>query len=351
MPRTVHEHLAAVVPLLPDAPFSDLAATREMVRLAYESVRPDLTGVELTERTVAPGVAVRIFRPATPATTTVAALLDIHGGGFATGSAALDDSFNAHLVRTLGIVVVSVDYRLAPEHPFPTPVEDCYSALSWLAANAAELGADPARIGVLGDSAGAGLAAGVALLARDRGGPRLVFQALIEPVLDDRLTTTSMNDPEFTTTWSREQAVLSWQYYLGDQAADPSPYAAPARADVTGLPPTYLAVNELDVLRDEGLDYARRLLEAGVPTELHCWPATFHGSHNIAPDAPISQRTRHSLVEALLRGLNPAQQQHDRLRPPAASDTGGRAAAHAPAPDSPDHAGPAADVSWWGSPS
>jgi acetyl esterase/lipase len=212
----------------------------------------------------------------------------------------------------VGAVVVSVDYRLAPEHPFPAGVEDCYAALAWLAAHAAELGVDPARIAVAGQSAGGGLAAATALLARDRGGPALCFQLLEIPELDDRLDTPSMRAFTDTPLWNRPNAVWSWKHYLGaSHAGEPSAYAAPARAkDLAGLPPAYVSTMEFDPLRDEGILYALRLLQAGVPVELHSYPGTFHGSA-LLPGAKVSQRGAREVMEALRHAL--------RTPPPSAS--------------------------------
>ena len=302
--------LAVVVPLIPDLPFDDIDRTRAAVEELVGSVPADLTGVRVEDRRVpgpagAPDVPVRIFFPAGDGAAR-AGVLDIHGGGFAMGSVALDDGANAAIAREVGAVVVSVGYRLVPEHPFPAPAQDCYAALVWFAGHAADLGVDPARIAVLGDSAGGGLAATTALVARDRGGPAIAMQALLEPELDDRLETHSMRTGTDTVGWRRSQAVLSWRYYLGG-AEDPPLHAAPARTeDLSGLPPTYLTVNELDCLRDEGLEYAGRLLAAGVSTELHCWPGTFHGFQALVPAASVSQRASAALHDALARGLDAA---------------------------------------------
>jgi acetyl esterase/lipase len=302
----VDPELAAALTLLPDLPFDRLDETRATFDGLVAALPPvDLTGVLLEERTVpgpegAPDVPVRLFRPEGGGSG-LPGVLDIHGGGFAIGRPVLDDPVNAEIVRQVGAVVASVDYRLAPETPYPGPAEDCFAALRWFAGSAAELGVDPARIAVLGDSAGGGLAATTALLARDRGGPALAMQALIEPELDDRLQTHSMVHGDDTAVWHRPNAVLSWRYYLGGAEADG--YAAPARmADLSGLPRTYLTVNELDPLRDEGLEYAQRLLQAGVSTELHCWPAAFHG-FVLVPTAAITQRALAGLMGALRRGL------------------------------------------------
>jgi acetyl esterase/lipase len=200
-------------------------------------------------------------------------------------------------------VVVSVEYRLAPEHPFPAGLEDCYAALVWLAAEARALGVDPARIAVMGQSAGGGLAAGLALLARDRGGPRLCCQLLGIPELDHRLETASMREFVDTPLWNRPNAIMSWRHYLGEPPGEVSPYASPAIAkDLRGLPPAYVSTMEFDPLRDEGIEYALRLLQAGVPVELHQYPGTFHGSGLVA-GAAVSRRAQAEWLDALARGL------------------------------------------------
>ena len=252
----------------------------------------------------APDVRVRVYRRA-GSETPVPGLVYIHGGGFIVGSV---DMFEAHalkIVDELDIVIVSVDYRLAPENPFPAPVEDCYAALVWTAAKAGELGIDPARLGVGGESAGGGLAAGTVLLSRDRGGPALAFQYLGIPELDDRLDTDSMRDYVDTPLWNRPNAIYSWTAYLGDARGgeDVSPYAAPARAtDLSGLPPAFVTVCQYDPLRDEGMEYARRLAHAGVATELRLYPATFHGT-SLVESAAITRRMFTDEIDALRLGL------------------------------------------------
>jgi acetyl esterase len=213
----VDPELAAALTLLPQLPFDRLEETRRTFDALVEVLPPvDLSGMVVEERTIpgpagAPEVPVRIFRPEDGGSE-LPGVLDIHGGGFAIGRAILDDPVNAAIVREVGAVVVSVDYRLAPETPYPGPAEDCYAALRWFADSATDLGVDPARIAVLGDSAGGGLAATTALLARDRGGPALAMQALIEPELDDRLETHSMVHGEDTAVWNRPNAVLSLSF-------------------------------------------------------------------------------------------------------------------------------------------
>jgi acetyl esterase len=222
----------------------------------------------------------------------VPAILYIHGGGFYAGSIDTEHSGASALARQLNVVVVSVDYRLAPENPFPAGLEDCYAALVWLHEHAGDFGVDADRIAINGGSAGGGLAAGLALLARDRGGPAICFQYLGIPELDDRLDTPSMQRFHDTPMWSRGAAEKSWEWYLGDAhgTVDISPYAAPARAtDVAGLPPAYISTMEFDPLRDEGIHYALKLLAAGVSVELHSFPGTFHGS-GIVVTAAVNQR-------------------------------------------------------------
>lgn len=306
--------LAATVPLIPDLALEELESTRRTVNKLAATAAVDSSGVDIENRMIpgstgAPLVPVRIFRPQHESNGPRPGVLDIHGGGFVMGSVDLDDAANVDISREVGAVVVSVDYRLAPEHPFPSPAEDCYAALLWLALHATELGVDPGRLAILGDSAGGGLAATVALFARDRSGPALAMQALLEPELDDRLQTHSMRNGTDTVGWRHSQAVLSWRYYLGDHAGAPPLHAAPARTDdVSGLPWTYITVNELDCLRDEGLDYARKLLDAGVSTELHCWPGTFHGFQFFAATAPATWRASAALHDALRRGLGCASE-------------------------------------------
>ncbi len=251
-----------------------------------------------------PAVPIRIYTPKAASGESRPGVFEIHGGGFLFGNIAMMDPWCDAVAAHLGAVVVSVEYRLAPEHPFPAGVEDCYAALCWMAGHARELGVDPARIAIAGQSAGGGLAAATALLARDRKGPALCFQLLDIPELDDRLETPSMQQFTDTPMWNRPNAVWSWKHYLGpDRRGEVSPYAAPARAtDLSGLPPAYVSTMEFDPLRDEGIDYALRLLQARVQVELHSYPGTFHGSGFIA-GAEVSKRAAADAMAALARGL------------------------------------------------
>jgi acetyl esterase/lipase len=306
--------LAAAVPMLPQLDLADIPNARRTMSAAMANLPvPDETGVTVQDVTIpgpgnipgnASGVPVRVYRPDEPAAPV--AVLDVHGGGFVLGDVAGNHAPNVSIARRVGAVVVSVEYRLAPEHPFPAGLDDCYAALCWLADHAADFGVDPTRIALHGASAGAGLCAALALLARDRGGPPIAFQYLGVPQLDDRLSTSSMTEFVDTPMWSRSAAEQSWDAYLGRGlrgTADVSPYAAPARAtDLRGLPPTYVSAQAYDPLRDEDIAYATALLHAGVPTELHLFPGTFHGS-TLITTAQLSRRETNERTAVLRRGL------------------------------------------------
>jgi acetyl esterase/lipase len=220
------------------------------------------------------------------------AVLYLHGGGIIAGSVDLYEGPVSRYVSDSGVSMLSVDYRRAPEHPYPTPVEDCYAGLRWLAANGGELGVDPARIAIMGDSAGGGLAAAVSLLARDRGGPGVSHQILIFPMLDDR---NIRPDPEIApfAVWTYADNITGWAALLGDDVGGPNVpiYAAPARAtDLSGLPYTYIEVGQLDIFRDEDLGYAERLGRAGVNVEFHLRPGAPHEFETFAYDTNIARR-------------------------------------------------------------
>jgi acetyl esterase len=300
--------LAAAAANMPER--TDPVAARERANeyTALLNADVDTSSLDVDDRFVpgpegAPDVGVRVYAPR-DRTTPVPAVLHIHGGGFTAGSVEMEHAGAAATARELGVVVASVEYRLAPEHPFPAGLEDCYAALTWLHGHTDELGVDPGRVAVSGGSAGAGLAAGLTLLARDRGGPGICFQCLLIPELDDRLDTPSMRRFVDTPMWNRAAAERSWRWYLGDAyGGDVSPYAAPARAvDLSGLPPAYVTTMEFDPLRDEGITYALRLLQAGVSVELHSFPGTFHGSAMVTT-AEVTRRERVERLVALRRGV------------------------------------------------
>lgn len=249
-----------------------------------------------------PDVRIKIYEPRVK-NHTLPGVLYIHGGGYILGSADMMDYTLQELVSELECVIVSVDYRLAPEHPFPAPLEDCYAALTWFSGNAEKLGSDSSRIAVFGPSAGGGLTAAVSLLARDRNGPPIMFQMPLYPMLDDQLLTKSSNEITDDRVWNKAKSQLGWEMYLGEKGQE-SPYAAPARAaDLSGLPPTYTCVGDLDPFRDETINYVSRLTQAGVPTEFHLYPGCFHGFEEYFPSAEVSQRVVKEYQTALKRAL------------------------------------------------
>jgi len=299
----IDPELEAVLDFMPVIDLDDPAEARREFEKMLVTMRTPLPEAELLdiEDRLIPGwegdpeVSVRVYRPKAVAAGSgapVPGILLIHGGGFIVGSVEAEHAGAVLTAVDAGAVLVSVDYRLAPEHPYPAGLHDCYAALSFLHAEAGALGVDPERIALLGASAGGGLAAGTALLARDRGGPPVCFQMLHIPELDDRLETPSMQKFVDSPLWNRPLAVKSWQFYLGDLSGrdDVPIYAAPARAtDLTGLPPAYVSTAESDPLRDEGIAYALAMLRAGVSVELHQFPGTFHGSA-LVTGAAVSRR-------------------------------------------------------------
>jgi acetyl esterase/lipase len=253
-----------------------------------------------------PAVRVRVYQP-NDQSGKLPALYWIHGGGYVMGDIDQDDRLMKQLVKRIGCVAVSVDYRLAPEHPFPAPVEDCYAGLKWLFAQAGELGVDPSRIAIGGASGGGGLCAGLALMTRDRGEVRPAFQLLIYPMIDDRNATPASHAITDPRMWNRESNRLGWKAYLGRDGGGTgvSPYAAASRAtDLTNLPPAYIPVGALDLFVDENIEYAQRLIQAGVPTELHVYPGAFHGFDLFAPSATVSKQFKADRDNALKRALH-----------------------------------------------
>ena len=307
--------LAAVLPSVPVVDLRDLArARRERAERTAATPPPDLTGVGVEDRTVAgpPGagaVGVRLYRPLDCGVGGggVGALLHVHGGGFVLGDVAMDEHRCVTLCRELGALVVSVEYALAPEHPYPRAIDDVWSAWCWLHDQARALGVDPARTALRGISAGGALAAATALRARDDPARQPALLHLVAPVLDDRMDTASMRACTDTPIWHRDNAARSWAAYLGEGVpgtAAVDALAAPARASsLTGMPATYLAVMQLDPLRDEALAFAAALARDGVPVEAHLFPGTFHTSAGVVPDAGISRRQLDEEIAVLRTGL------------------------------------------------
>lgn len=297
---------------LPPIEFSGeaLPFLRQGMELALAALPvPEGLDVEVESRTIVGGngqpMTVIVYRP-TAMAASAAAILQIHGGGYILGTASMGESANRARAAALGCLVVAVDYRLAPETPHPGPVEDCFAALEWLAGEAGQLGIAPDRIAIQGESAGGGLAAALALLARDRGGPSIRHQHLIYPMIDDRTCTHSEPHPhtgEFV--WTAQSNRFGWRALLGEEPGGNgiSPYAAAARAeDLSGLPSTYISAGALDLFLEEDLEYARRLLRAGVPTELHIWPGAYHGFEANA-DARVTRSAGEASLDALRRAL------------------------------------------------
>lgn len=235
----------------------------------------------------------------------VPALIWIHGGGYVMGKPEMDDRSCIQYVREVGIPVVSVDYRFAPEHPFPTPLEDCYSALLWVQTHGEQFGIDADRLAVGGESAGGGLAAALIQLAHDRNEINPVFQLLVCPMLDDR--TSFRNDIDKTAPiWSQESNRFGWDSYLGKPGgtAEPAAYSVPSRRkDLTGLPPAWIGVGTLDLFRDEAETYAKKLRNFGVASELQIVPGAFHGFDNLAPKTNVARDFKKSQIDALKASL------------------------------------------------
>ncbi|MET3769812.1 acetyl esterase/lipase [Marisediminicola sp. UYEF4] len=247
-------------------------------------------------------IVVRIYRP-TDTTQLRPAVVFFHGGAFVLGDLESEHPRCLRYAAEAGCVVISINYRLAPEHPFPSGVEDCYSGLLWVVEHANELNIDTSRVALAGSSAGGALAAATALIARDRNGPVVALQMLLYPVLDDRMQSTSMSTFADTPVWDSRNNRAMWRQYLSG-TANVTSYAAPARElTLEGLPSTYIMTAELDPLRDEAISYALRLLQAGVSVELHQIAGAYHGFDQLVADAAISRRALDDQVHHLKRFL------------------------------------------------
>jgi acetyl esterase/lipase len=285
---------------------------REMMAEANSGIEiPVDEALSITNRIIPgpadnPSLRVRIYEPKDKREP-LPGFLWIHGGGYVLGVPEGDDLLCQRFVKEANCVVVSVDYRLAPETPYPGPIEDCYAALKWFSENAGELGVDASRIGAGGASAGGGLTAALSLLARDRKGPELCFQMPLYPMIDDRNNTPSSIEINEGMVWNHQLNELGWSMYLNgaNGSKDVSPYAAPARAtDYSGLPYTYTCVGQLDPFRDETLTYVTKLAQAGVDVEFHLYPGCYHGFEGLNPEATVAKRALAEYVGAVKQVLN-----------------------------------------------
>ncbi|MFK3978792.1 alpha/beta hydrolase [Micromonospora sp. NPDC050397] len=315
MAYTVDPELAAIQHMLPKADLSDLPGARALSRQFLEQRPPYEPNRELSisDRLVpgsngGPDVPIRIFAPA-KRSGLLPGLIYLRSSGFSLGSLGSADTPASRIADHLDVAVIAVDYRLAPEHPYPAALDDSYAVLEWATSSpAADLAIDPSRVAVLGDSAGGGLATALSMLTRDRQGPTLIAQFLDAPTIDDRCNTPSMKQFTDTPMWRAPDTPIIWQYYLGriERGADQTPvYAAPARAtvkDLVGLPPAWVATYQLDPTRDEVLAFANRLIQADVPTEMHHYAGAFHLAHTI-PGTSIGERIHADKLSAIGRIL------------------------------------------------
>lgn len=310
----VDPQLVAALDFFPALPLSPetLATVRtNIASFAGMIPPPDAPGVEVSERSIAgpagaPAVHVLVYTPKAKGPLPV--VIAMHGGGYVAGTPGISDARCRILAHRVECVVVSVDYRLAPETPFPGAVEDCYAVLKWVAQNGSELGIDVTKIGVTGDSAGGGLAASLCMLARDRGEVSIAIQALVGPMIDDR---DGIGDRFNAYTgefiWTVQASHFAWAALLGKGDRDRLPaHAVPARAkDLSRLPAAFIAVGSVDLFVDSNLEYARRLIGAGVPTELHVYPGGYHGFDMVA-GTRLAAAFERDLVTALRQTLRPA---------------------------------------------
>ena len=309
----VHPDLLPLLDAMPELQFSieAMPAIRTAVNEMF-AAKPALTieGVTVKEAFVpnlkdGHQVRILIYTPENTAPNKPA-LFHTHGGGYVMGSPEMNDNRNKILCKELNAVIVSVDYRLGPECPFPLPIEDCYAALKWLYDNAATLGANNKNIAIYGESAGGGLAAALAIVARDRKEVPIVHQFLIYPMLDDRTCITE--EPNLFTgefIWTRENNFFGWTSLLGQKpgAKEISPYAAARVENIEGLPPAFITVGALDLFLEEDIHYAQRLLKAGISTELHVYAGAYHGFDAFVPESALTRQLENDFMQALKKAL------------------------------------------------
>lgn len=291
--------MAAGFHALPAISIADLPAARAGILAAPRT--PERAGVRRTDRVVPglpgrPDITVRVYEPAAPPADDAPArpgLLWLHGGGYVMGHVFRDDAAMDRIVAETGCVAVSAEWRQAPEDPYPASLDDAEGALRWMASAVDELGVDPALLMLGGGSSGGGTATALALRLRAARDIPIALLLLVYPMIDDTGTTPSSHAITDRRLWNREANTAAWAAYLGESAGGPNvaEEAAPARAlDLTGFPPTWLAVGDLDLFLDEDIAFAQRLMSAGVPTELHVYPGAIHGFYTRLPDSPLAQR-------------------------------------------------------------
>ncbi|WP_087972253.1 alpha/beta hydrolase [Oceanobacillus rekensis] len=314
MKNRVNPELREIIEAFPPLDLDNYKATRQAAQDGLQAMEIPLDeSVSINDEMILnsydqSSVRVRIYDKKEKSGEALPVLLWIHGGGYVLGSPEEGDILCQRFVAEANCMVVSVDYRLAPEFPYPAGLEDCYAALQWVYENAGELGVDATRIGVAGQSAGGGITAALALLTRDRKGPEISFQMPLYPMINDHNNTPSSFEVTGNFVWNHDLNKKGWSMYLNgkDGTESVSEYAAPARAtNLSGLPKTYICVGQLDPFRDETLDYVTRLCQAGVDVEFHLYPGVFHGFEAIAPDTAIGKQTVDEYVGAVKNGLHP----------------------------------------------
>ena len=297
----IHPELKQGFASLPeiDITAETLPAIRKAFERSPESLPKD-EAVNVYDEVISSGLRVRVYTPKTEQKE-YPALLWIYGGGHILGTPEQDEALLLRFVKEAGCIVVAPDYRHAPEHPYPADIDDCYTALVWMTEN---LPIRKDKVAVAGQSAGGGLTAAIALRARDAGGPALCFQMPLYPMLDHRNITPSTYQITDHRGWCRDFNVFAWKEYLANVSGDVPVYASPALAEnLSNLPPAYIMVGQLDPFRDEDIDYAQRLMKAGVPVELHVIPGVFHSFEGYFTDAPVSQKATNEYVNALVNAL------------------------------------------------
>ena len=297
----IHPDLKEGFTVLPEMTITAerLSKTRKVLERSPESLPKD-ESVNVYDEVIASGLHVRVYTPKTEQKE-YPALLWIHGGGHILGTPEQDEALALRFAKEAGCIVVAPDYRLAPEHPYPADLDDCYEALKWMV-EALPIRKD--KVAVAGQSAGGGLTSAVVLRARDSGGPAICFQMPLYPMLDHRNITPSTYQMTDHRGWCRDFNITAWKMYLANVSGEVPAYASPTMAqDLSGLPPAYMLVNGLDPFRDEDIEYAQRLMKAGVPVELHVVPGVFHGFEGYFPNAPVSQKAKNEYVNALVNAL------------------------------------------------